>query len=334
METKEFDTSAEIIEEIDAEVETGSDSEPVKTEDLIVVEQIPIIVQRLQEIKAQIQLDVEAAMSLEATEENKKQLKEMRSNLNKDFEILEAKRKEVKTAILAPYYDFEDVYKDCVTGIYKPAIQSIKSKIDSIEIIQKQEKEKEISDYFIEACKSKDIDFVTLEDTGVVINLSVSIPKCKKTINEFLNRVSSEIILIESQQYKDEILVEYKKSFSVSDAINTVNLRHKAIEEAEAQRKEKERREEEERARQARFDAAMAEPVDPMAPFFDDSELDTFAPTQQAIPDEEQISMPEVAPSKPSRYSVTLKIEEATLDDLKAIKNLFEERGMKYEQLG
>ena len=49
----------------------------------------------------------------------------------------EERRKEVKEKVLAPYLQFEEVYKVCISDKYKSADKDLKEKIGSIEAEQK-----------------------------------------------------------------------------------------------------------------------------------------------------------------------------------------------------
>jgi len=210
----------------------------IETKDLIIIEQMPIIKEQLQSLKVQIQKEVEEARALVCTEDSKKLVKEKRAELNKKFKILEAKRIEVKNNLEEPYKAFLTIYKDCVTNVFEPAFLSLDSKISVIEDAQKLEKETEVKAYFEEFKTSLAIDFLEFEDTKVKVGLANTLPSLKKEVKEFLNKVKEDLDLIETQENKTEILVEYKRSLNVSQAITTVSNRIKQIaEEKERQAK-------------------------------------------------------------------------------------------------
>lgn len=93
--------------------------------DLIVVRQLPIIEDQLRQVKATVEARVGEALSLACTEETRQAVKEARSALNKEFGELEARRKEVKASIMAPYEAFEALYKECAADIYRDALPVI-----------------------------------------------------------------------------------------------------------------------------------------------------------------------------------------------------------------
>lgn len=216
--------------------------------EIIEVKQLPIIVEQLQTIKADVTARVDDALSLACTEETVKAVKQARSDLNKEFKDWETKRGEVKKAIMSPYEQFEAVYKDCITDVFKKADTELKDKIAEVENGVKERKVAEVRGYFNEYSQSKNISFLTFEMSGIKVNLSDSLKKLKEQTKAFIDRVFDDLNLIETQEHSTEILVEYKKSLSVSSAITTVVERYKAIEaekerEAERQRLEQQAKE-------------------------------------------------------------------------------------------
>lgn len=198
---------------------------------IIVVEQLPIISEKLMQIKEEVTAKVAVATALVCTEETVKEVKKAKAELNKDFKAWEEKRKEVKTAVMSPYEQFEAVYKECITDTYKAAETELKRKIDSVESELKEKKETEVREYFTEYLASKEIDFVTYEQAGINVTLTASLKGLKEQAKAFIERISDDLALIETQEHKAEILVEYKNTLNVSQAITSVTARLKAIEE-------------------------------------------------------------------------------------------------------
>ena len=78
---------------------------------------------------------------------------------------------------------------------------------------------------------SKNIDFIKFERLGLKVGLSDNPTKLKKQITAFIDKIVDDLNLIETQEHKAEILVEYKQTLNVSNAITTVANRFRAIEE-------------------------------------------------------------------------------------------------------
>ena len=199
--------------------------------ELIVVKQLPIIQERLKELSTEIDNKVKNAKSLVCTEETVKEVKQVRADLNKEFKDLEAQRKLVKEEVLAPYMQFEEIYKHYVSDKYKNADIELKNKVDSIENELKAKKEQEIKDYFEEYKTANNIDFITYGQARINVTLSASMKSLKEQAKQFIDKIVDDLKLIETQEHKTEILVEYKQTLNVSQAITSVTNRFKAIEE-------------------------------------------------------------------------------------------------------
>ena len=210
----------------------------MSNQELIVVKQLPIIQEQLKTLSTEIDKKVENAKSLICTEETVKEIKQVRADLNKEFKELETQRKLVKEQVLAPYMQFEEIYKQCVSDKYKNADIELKNKVDSVENELKIKKEQEIKDYFEEYKTLKNIDFITYEQARINVTLSVSMKSLKEQAKMFIDKVVDDLNLIETQEYKTEILVEYKQTLNVSNAITIVTNRFKAIEEEKKKQEE------------------------------------------------------------------------------------------------
>lgn len=210
----------------------------MENQELIVVKQLPEIEEHLKNVSLEIDKKVNEVKSLICTEENKQAIKKLRAEMKKEFEEYEVQRKAVKEKVLAPYNKFEEVYKECISNKFKDADKEFKNKIDFIENEQKKKLEDEAKRYFEEYISSKNIDFIKFERLGLKVGLSDNPTKLKKQITAFIEKVVDDLNLIETQEHKAEILVEYKQTLNVSNAITTVANRFKAIEEEKKKQEE------------------------------------------------------------------------------------------------
>lgn len=197
--------------------------------ELIVVKQLPIIQEQLKQLSIEIEQKVENAKSLVCTEETVKEVKQVRADLNKEFKDLETQRKLVKEQVLAPYMQFEEVYKQYVSDKYKNADVELKNKVDSVESELKAKKEQEIKDYFEEYKAANNIDFITYEQARINVTLSASMKSLKEQAKNFIDKIVDDLNLIKTQEHKAEILVEYKQTLNVSQAITTVTKDRKSV---------------------------------------------------------------------------------------------------------
>jgi len=267
--------------------------------ELIVIEQLPIIKENLRSMSDEIDKEVSLAMSLVCNEETVKSVKDIRAKLTKKYNTLEDLRKSIKTAVLAPYNAFEADYKECVTDKFKSADTNLKGKIDDVENGLKEEKAAEVILYFTEYAQSKNIDFVTFERTGMQVRLSDSLKSLKSDAKAFLDKISDDLALIDTQDNKVEILVEYKSGLNVSLAITTVKNRYARIEE--------------ERERQETLQALKAK-------------------EHPRIAEVEVLSAPVVVsvPVEKKRYTAKFTVF-ATIEELQDLKEYLDNGGYKYE---
>lgn len=241
--------------------------------DLIVVKQLPVIEEQLKTIKVNIEDKVSGVLALECTEGTVKAIKVLRADLTKDFKELEERRKLVKSKILAPYEAFETIYKECVTDIFKSADTELKKRIDDVENNLKYEKRKEIEDYFNEYAKSKNIDFIGFFDANINVTMSASKKSLMEQAKAFIDKIYDDLKLIDTQEHKEEILVEYKATLNVSNAITSVSERHKAIEKEKAKQEIAEQMKQEQAEVIEKVNEAKAEPLSAPKEVSDDDKI-------------------------------------------------------------
>lgn len=264
-----------------------------KTDALIVVKQLPIIEEQLKTLSTEIDDKVSTALKMVCTDDTVKDVKKLRAELNKEFKELEAQRKYVKEQVLSPYQKFEEVYKTYVSDKYKEADQELKTKIDSVEDELKAKKEGEIKDYFNEYAISQKLDWLDYSRSNINVTLTASVKSLKEQAKEFVDKVVDDLKLIDSQDDKEEITVEYYKDLNVSRAITTVKERKELLQ------KEYERKEVIEQQKEA---------------------------DKEAIAKVEAIS----TPVEEKVYSMTFKVT-GTIEQLKQVKKFLEDGGYRYE---
>ena len=275
--------------------------------EIIVVKQLPVIVEQLAQVKEAVVKRVETATSLVCTDETVKEVKKARAELNAEFKAWEEKRREVKTAVMTPYEKFEAVYKDCVSDTYKKADADLKAKIDGVEKELKDKKADEVKEYFNEYLESAGIDFVTFEQANINVTLSATMKSLKEQAKAFIDRIDDDLALIDTQEHKAEILVEYKKTLNASAAVTGVNARFKAIEDEKRRIEEAEERRAAEEQHIAEITSALPEP---------EPEPEIIPPVEEQ-PQEKVYTL---------RFTVT-----ATKAKLRELKTFLDNGGYKYE---
>ncbi len=282
---------------------------------LIVVKQLPVIEEQLKELKEQNLRRVEAVLAMPCTEDTVKELKKERAALNKEFNAFEQRRKEVKAQVLAPWDQFETVYQDCVSNVFKGAETQLKAKITEVEGGLKAQKAEEIKGYYDELSQTLGIDFLPFDKSGIEITLSASMKSLRDKVNNLLTQISEELRIIGQQEYAAEILVEYKKDpFHLSTAVFAVTERHRAIE-AERHRRE-------EKAQQEKAQEEAIHQVEQAA--------EEWAAPQpvEAPPEEAPAAQP--TPAEERKYTVRFTVT-ATKAEILALKKFLKDGGYHYE---
>lgn len=214
--------------------------------DLITVKQLPIIEEKLMAAKQFVDDAVSEALSLVCTEETVIAVKAKRAELNKMFCDLEAQRRDVKVAVLAPYTRLEEVYRICVADSFKNADAALKQKINDVEGEMKRRCELALREYYAELCEAHHVDFAPFERAGVTISMADAKAKTqppkklKDQLLLFVTTLASGADAISTMENADEIMAEFKKCLSAQDAIAAVNFRHRMVEAERAARAERE----------------------------------------------------------------------------------------------
>jgi hypothetical protein len=271
-----------------------------KMNELIIVKQLPVIEEHLLALKAEIEEKADRAMNLVCTEDTVKDIKAVRSDLTKEFAELETQRKFVKEQVMKPYEAFELIYKECVSNIYKKADSDLKAKIDEVEEGLKKEKANQVEFYFDEYAESKGIGFVQFYQTGIKVGMSDSKKSLTDKAKAFIDKIVEDIALIKTQEYADEIMVEYESCLNASKAITAVVFRHKALDNMVVKTKAQAEAEQAQQETEKKIEQVLSAPV----------------------------AKPIETPAE-KRYKAIFEVT-GTLDELKAIKAFMENNGIAY----
>ena len=257
-------------------------------EELITLKQPPIIIyEQIKAVGQQIEAKI-SELNLDnqlVTEDTLKSAKNTRTVLRKELDDFETQRKYIKEQVNAPYEAFEKAYKEHIKVHYDKADSTLKSKIDEVQNRLLDDKRGCIKDYFTEFCASQGIDFLIFERLPLNITTSKTDKSLKDEVTNFVSEVSKSLQLIESfndsDEFKAEILTEYKQTLDITRAIQGAQYRRQQREaelaRIEAQRvaAEQARLAAEARAREAAplqapaqvtYEAQPAAPVQPEAP--------------------------------------------------------------------
>jgi hypothetical protein len=296
--------------------------------DIIQLKQLPIIEAQLHQIKEQVTAATNEALSLVCTDETVKTVKQKRADLNKAFAAFEERRKEIKAEILAPYDAFEKVYRDCVTEPFKTADTELAEKIADVENGLKNEKYAALAEYFNEYRNSIGLseEDATLYKARINVTLSASLKSLKDKATAYLDQTLEDLQMIDLQEYRDEILSEYRKTGNAAQSITIVNQRHKEIEEERRRAEERRAAEEARAAAAAKVEEAIAETAAEAAA----APQDAFMPPIEETPAETDNSVETPADAPAEIYESTFTVW-GTLEQLKALKKFLDENNYDYK---
>lgn len=205
--------------------------------EIAVVEQLPIITEKLKKVGEELDKRINELHldSLVCSEETRKEIKNLRTQLGTEFKECENQRKMIKNQVMTPYEEFNKIYEEEIKTRYQQADLILKTKIDEVENGIK-EKTKELAiEYFNEYKASKTVikdNYLTFDELNLSIGLDgltdkgALVKKYKDAIIEKVDNAERDIETINTMEHNDEILTEYLKSKNLSLAIKEVNDRH------------------------------------------------------------------------------------------------------------
>lgn len=213
------------------------------TAELVRITQLPLIEERLREVKETWEQTAQENKSLVCTADTIQTVKTARADMTKQFNGLEALRKSVKKEYMRAYEAFEETYRECITVPYKIADAELKAKITDTEATIKGECERMLREYFAELCTVHGVEWLKYEQSGVRVDMTSAKQKTPRklmdALSEFVARVALDVEAIASDA---ELMAEYKSSgLNLAKAQKAIRDRHEA---AEAERKAAEEREE------------------------------------------------------------------------------------------
>lgn len=272
-----------------------------------------------EEIKAEIAEKVQVYNSLVYTDDQIKEAKADRAELNKFKTALETKRKEIKSQCLEPYEKFEKQMKEIIAVIDEP-IAVIDKQVKAFDEAQKQKKEADIKAYF----DSKEFHGFAYEKIADPkwLNASTSMKSITEAIDAKAAEIEADLQIINAlPEYSFEAGEVYKQTQDVRSALAESNrLTELAKAKAEFEKQQAER---------AAAEAKAAEEM----PVFPDIE-----PVEEEIPDEpEEIEtdddfLPDFGSIASTRTWVAIKAF-ATPEDLEALKAFFDSRSVPFETM-
>lgn len=186
----------------------------ININDLVVVKQLPEIFSQL-DVASKIITNMTKDIDLvECTEENKQEVKKNVQMLRAMKTEFENKRKEIKKEINKPYEEFEDYYNKKIKGLLDNSINTLDIKVKDIEATQINEKRDELQEFLDQYREFYHIENIltSIDQVPIKINLTNSLKSLKEAIIKFCEKISNDLECICSEEFKEDILLEYQKN--------------------------------------------------------------------------------------------------------------------------
>lgn len=300
---------------------------------VINLKQLPIIEERLRDVKAKIEQRTSAVMALAVTEETRADVKKIRAEVRKELEGYEAQRVAVKKAIMTPYDNFEAVYKECVLNPYKTADEALGKKITDVEAGIKKQKEDDIKAFFNELTNGFGLDWLDFEQLNLKVTLTCTPKAMKAAITQTVTRIVRDCAALEENPDRDEIMVEYQKSLDLGSACQIVQQRHKQLEAQRRAAEERRARQQTQQEAEAKTKAAIEAETAKQAAEQPATPHEVATPPQPENPAQATAAVTASATSPTEKKYLAKFAVTGTLPQLKSLKAFMEKEGMKYDTI-
>lgn len=172
-----------------------------------------------EELKEQLEQQLEKYQNLVFTDETMNEAKKTRTDLNNLINTIETERKRIKKEWNQPYVEFKTKIKELVSLVEQPKLE-IDTQIKNFEDKKKQEKLQEITNYFNEINECQYLKFEMIFDEKW-LNASASMKNVKDTISSKVGAFSAGVSAIERQEpkYQVQMLDKYIQTLDLSSAL-------------------------------------------------------------------------------------------------------------------
>jgi hypothetical protein len=285
------------------------------TNEIIKIKQLPVLEEQFNAAGAEVDKRLAIVADMVVTDENRKEVKKIRAELNKEFKAFEDQYKKIKSEVLEPWLKVEAAYKENIKEKYSAADKTLKTRIDEIENELKDEKAEKLKNWYMEYAAALNVSsFAIWPIPDLKIGLTESDKKLRDGAKAYIDAIVSDLELIETQEHAAEIMAEYKLSRNASAAIKAVvDRKEREAAEAEAARER---------------EAAKAEEMKRQAEFAQATQPETIAPAATA----EAIEPPTVdQPEQPEQY-IAFKVY-GSREEMKAVIGFMRSNNIRFEQI-
>ena len=204
--------------------------------ELIRVDQAIKLTTEFEQISKDIDTKIEKARNLVVSDDNYKEVKKIRAELNKEAKMYAEDFKTIKESVLATWNECEDAYKKMIRDKYAVSDVILKSKVGEIEDGIKDEKRTKVVEFFEKHRASRKLDFVTFDDMNLKIGMSNSLASLKKEVTEKLDEILKGYE--GALETSPDVVAEFKENgFDFARAFTTVKDMEERKRKAEEERK-------------------------------------------------------------------------------------------------
>lgn len=226
----------EEIKELDVVEETALEK-PVFTEEIKAeIKGISTIENNIRKVKDYAIQTKEYYAGITFTAETKEDAEKEKADINKFKKQVEDFRKQIVAKYNEPIKLFEDTAKE-TEKLLKETYDLINVQVKAFDEEQLEKVKEKVESYFNEYAQSKNVNFVNFSQMNISITKGLLTStgnltkKIQEQINEFVDRCSKDVELINTLEHKEEILIEYKKTLKSAESIALVMDRYKQLEE-------------------------------------------------------------------------------------------------------
>lgn len=204
--------------------------------ELIRIDQAIKLTTEFEQVSKEIDKKIETANSLVVSEDNYKEVKKIRAELNKEAKQYAEDFKTIKESVLATWNECEDTYKKMIRDKYAVSDVILKSKVGEIEDGIKNEKREKVVEFFEKHRASRKLDFVTFDDMNLKIGMSNSLASLKKEVTEKLDEILKGYE--GALETSPDVVAEFKQNgYDFAKAFTTVKDREERKKKAEEEQK-------------------------------------------------------------------------------------------------
>lgn len=265
-----------------------------------------------EELKNELTERVKTYETLVYTEDQIKEAKADRANLNKLKKALNDERIRRQKEYMAPFESFKAQVDEIIKLIDRPAAL-IDRQVKEYEEAKKAEKEKEIRDYLSGYELPFEIDAQRLYDPKWT-NATVTLQKAKDEIAGKVRKICQDAdVLGQIGEYQDQAIATYIRTLDLGEAMKAQNEARANAERMRRWREDQERRKAEEATRRA-------------------------TEAEKAAKEEKTVNLPnvEIEPPKAEQKPMTAWVNFSVLLDVqkaRALKAFFEQNNIEYKRI-